>query len=346
VDLEYSGGEGAMTPHWPKEGDDLGPFEIFDFEKEKFQEEKPSEGIKTLVKSPTFSFSLSSKLRSPSPASSSSRRKVSSKIQNNILKLSTPISSSEEHFDEVKEEVKEILSVLTNTKVTPSFPPDVYPTQVSLGGGGGGGTADDDVDPLEGIDLSSIVLDDIELNGPDGIHNNQMGSKIPVSHLPTPPLDLKLETYSKKQNNNDDDLGQRTKVTTASSSSTTTPKYKLPSKNSQRIPDDMTQLDLLFPEIGNLDSHKKAASSSHSAVIIDFPTDILGERPLRIRIILQSRLMKKKVMTLGRNLHPFWLSEREQFSLITSLQKVLQFGLNFWFLPFRLRRLLISFPHL
>jgi len=32
----------------------------------------------------------------------------------------------------------------------------------------------------------------------------------------------------------------------------------------------------LFHEIGNLDSHKKAASSSHSAFIIDFQTDILG----------------------------------------------------------------------
>jgi len=41
----------------------------------------------------------------------------------------------------------------------------------------------------------------------------------------------------------------------------------------QRIPDDITRSDL-FPEIGNMDIIEKV-SSSHLAVFIDFPTDIL-----------------------------------------------------------------------
>jgi len=62
----------------------------------------------------------------------------------------------------------------------------------------------------------SVFLFSIKLYILSIINDKSILFKIPDSHLQIPPLDLKLETYSKEQNNNDDLT--RTKVFTSSTS--------------------------------------------------------------------------------------------------------------------------------
>jgi hypothetical protein len=161
IELE-SGGPSVFHPHWPKGEDEVGVIEPESVKDELMME-------------------VGEKMPS---------------IQN---KLQTPISSSEEHFDEVKEGVHKIVSVLTNTKssggMRPPSPPAVEPTR-TLGNSYGVYSTESPVAPAavqeeivtdeayaETVPLQEILKED-EKEEPSFL------TETPVTHVPTPPLVL------------------------------------------------------------------------------------------------------------------------------------------------------------